>query len=158
MKEIDEQRRVVMKGAMAAGVMSVALSTGLLVPRIVLAAWPQAAFLSENFDKARTAITEGVAPQASDRVRIAVPDVAENGAQVPVEVTTDLDKVEKIVVMVEKNPRPMVAEYVLGEGCEPYVSVRVKVAESGPVVALVYAGGKVYSAQKSVTVAIGGCG
>lgn len=158
MNEFSEKRRLAVKGAMAVGAMSFAVSTGLLAPRVLLAAWPQAAFSTDKFDEAKNAITGGVAPEASDRVKIEAPDVAENGAQVPVEVTTDIENVEKIVLMVEKNPRPMVAEYVIGTGCEPYVSVRVKVAETCPVIAMVYAGGKIYSTQKAVKVAIGGCG
>lgn len=157
MNKINEKRRLVVKGAMAASAMGVVASTGFLIPRIVWAAWPAEAFSTDKFDVAKNAITGGVAPEASERVTIDAPDVAENGAQVPVEVTTDIENVEKIVVMVEKNPRPMVAEYVLGQGCETYVSVRIKVAETCPVIALVYAGGKIYSAQKSVKVAIGGC-
>lgn len=158
MNEINEKRRSVVKSAMAASALGVVASAGFLIPRIVWAAWPEEAFATDKFDVAKNAITSGVAPEASDRVSVDAPDVAENGAQVPVEVTTDLENVEKIVVMVEKNPRPMVAEYILGQGCESYVSVRIKVAETCPVTALVYAGGKIYSAQKTVKVAIGGCG
>lgn len=158
MDEINEKRRLVVKGAMAASAMGLAVSSGLVVPRISWAAWPQAAFSTDKYGEALNAITGGVTPEPSDRITLDAPDVAENGTQVPVEISTDIENVEKIVVMVEKNPRPMVAEYILGQGCEPYVSVRVKVAETCPVIALVYAGGKVYSKQKPVKVAIGGCG
>lgn len=144
------QRRALMKGMfVAAAVMA--------VPRWLFAARPDAAFDAKNADTAVNDIFGGQAIE-SDQIMLKIPDIAENGAVVPVTVSTDLADVEAIGVVVEKNPTPLAALFELTPQSVPEVSVRIKMGESSPVRAVVKAGGKLYSASKEVKVTIGGCG
>jgi len=99
----------------------------------------------------------GDSPEAGD-IKIKAPDIAENGAVVPVTVSTGLENVESISILAAKNGNPLIASFNLGEGAEPFVSTRIKMGATADVIALVKAGGKLYSAKKEVKVTIGGCG
>ena len=143
-------RRIFIRGVLA-------FSTALAFPRTLFAARPDTAFDATD---ASTVYTElfGDVPANSDRVKMKMPDIAENGAVVPVTVSTDLDKVESISIVVENNPTPLAAEFKLSPRSEATVSVRIKMGESSPVRAIVKADGKYYSTAKEVKVTIGGCG
>lgn len=143
-------RRLVLKGL-------VALSAMAAWPRLLWAARPNEAFLSDNAEQA-IADVYGQTPVASDRIKMKIPDIAENGAVVPVTVSTDLADVESISIVVVNNPTPFVASFDMGPRVLPSVSVRIKMGESSEVLALVKAGGKLYSTSKDVKVTIGGCG
>jgi sulfur-oxidizing protein SoxY len=151
------QRRTFLKGSLAASVAGVAAGAGLLVPGAVLADWNQAAFEAKDLNAAMTAIAGG-AGEASADISIKAPDIAENGAVVPVTVSTGMAAVESISLFASGNGTPLTSSYMLGEGAEGYVSTRIKMAKTSDVVALVKAGGKLYSAKKEVKVTIGGCG
>jgi sulfur-oxidizing protein SoxY len=129
----------------------------MAVPRWLFAARPDTAFNANDADTAVNDIFGGPATE-SDQVMLKIPDIAENGAVVPVTVSTDLADVEAIAVVVEKNPTPLAALFELTPQSVPEVSVRIKMGESSPVRAVVKAGGKLYSASKEVKVTIGGCG
>ncbi len=151
------QRRLFLRGSLAAGAAGVAASAGLLTPSAVLAAWPKAAFESKKAEDAIKAIGGG-APTESADIKIKAPDIAENGAVVPVTISTDMADVESISLVAEANPLPLVSSTMLGEGALPYIASRIKMGKTGNVVAVVKAGGKLYSAKKQVKVTIGGCG
>jgi sulfur-oxidizing protein SoxY len=87
-----------------------------------------------------------------------LPDVAENGASVPITITTTLKNVDKIAILVERNPYPLSAEFYLSLGVYPKVSARLKMAKSSNVVVVVEAEGKLYRKTKFVKVTVGGCG
>jgi sulfur-oxidizing protein SoxY len=116
----------------------------------------QLAFGSGSLEGALQAL--GVALDPSPKVRLAVPDFVDNGAVVPVEVTSELAGAQTIFVFSEANPFPLVARFSIPEGTDPYVSTRIKVAESCNVYALVQAEGRCFSAVKHTTVTVGGCG
>ena len=126
--------------------------------------WPEAraaenaalAFGSGSLEGALKAL--GAVLDPSPRVRLAVPDFVENGSVVPVEVTSELPGSQTICVFSEANPFPLVARFVVPEGTDPYVSTRIKVAESCNIYALVQADGRYFSAVKATTVTVGGCG
>lgn len=94
----------------------------------------------------------------STAVALDVPDIAENGAVVPVSVRSSIAATDTILVLLEKNPFPLAARYEILEDLEPDLSMRVKMAETADVIALVRAAGKVYRARREVKVTIGGCG
>jgi sulfur-oxidizing protein SoxY len=129
----------------------------LAAPRFLFAARPDAAFEAENADAAITGAFDGPATE-SDQIMLKIPDIAENGAVVPVTVSTDMADVEAIAVVVENNPTPLAAMFEMTPQSVADVSVRIKMGESSPVRAVVKAGGKLYSASKEVKVTIGGCG
>jgi sulfur-oxidizing protein SoxY len=94
----------------------------------------------------------------SDKIKIKAPDIAENGAVVPVSVTTSIDGVSSISLFADKNALPLTANFELGPGTEGYVSTRIKMGKTANVIAVVKAGDKLFSSSKEVKVTIGGCG
>lgn len=97
-------------------------------------------------------------PVDSTDIDLETPDIAENGAVVPVAVTSKIAGTNKIYIMIEKNPNPLAAAFVIPEGTEPFVQTRVKVAQTSPIYAVVEAGGKLYKASRETKVTLGGCG
>ncbi len=156
--KFDTKRRVFLKGSVAATSVGVALGAGLLTPGAVLAAWNKSAFEAKAIDKAIGAAAGSPTTTPSDKITIKAPDIAENGAVVPVSIKAGLDGVTSIALLVEKNANPLSAIFHLPEGTLPEVSTRVKMGKTSDVIAVVKAGGKLYSARKGVKVTIGGCG
>jgi Predicted secreted protein len=156
--KLDQKRRVFLKGSVAATTVGFAVGAGLLTPGTVLAAWNKSAFEAKAIDKAIGAATGNPTTTPSDKITIKAPDIAENGAVVPVSIVANLDGVDTIALLVEKNANPLSAIFHLPKGTLPDVSTRVKMGKTGDVVAVVKAGGKLYSARKGVKVTIGGCG
>lgn len=152
------KRRIFLKGALASGAVAVAVGAGLLTPRAVLAAWPESAFGAKNMADALAALLPGMTPEESADIAIKAPPIAENGAVVPVEVSTGIAGVESISIFAEGNNTPLTSRWILGPGAEPFVSTRLKMAKTSNVTVVVVAGGKAYQAQKEVKVTIGGCG
>ncbi len=152
------KRRIFLKGSVATGAVGMAISAGLLTPRMVLAAWPKAAFEATSVDAAVSGLFGSSTTTGSDQIKIKAPDIAENGAVVPITVETGVSGAESISVIAEKNAQPLAASFVLGAGAEGYVSTRIKMGKTAKVTAIVKAGDKLYSAGKEVKVTIGGCG
>ena len=151
-------RRILLKSSLAGGAVGAALGAGLLAPRTVLAAWPKEAFAAKQVPEALKALTGSDTTTPSDEIKIKAPDIAENGAVVPITISTDMDGIDSIAVVAAANPVPLVANFNLGEGALGFVSTRIKMGKTGDVVGVVKAGGKLYSARKPVKVTIGGCG
>jgi sulfur-oxidizing protein SoxY len=152
------QRRLFLKGSLAGGAVGVAVGAGLLAPQAVLAAaWPKAGFEAKKVEDAVRGAMGAAATEATDQITVKAPDIAENGAVVPVTVETGL-AAESIAIVAEQNPAPLAAMFEMGPGAEGFVSTRIKMGKTGDVVAVVKAGGQLYSARKGVKVTIGGCG
>jgi sulfur-oxidizing protein SoxY len=152
------KRRTFLKGTLAGSAIGVAVGAGLLSPRAVLAAWPKQAFQAKSAADALSAVYGMSGAPVSGEVSIKAPDIAENGAVVPITVQTGLDGVQSISVIAEKNPVPLIATYEMGPSTEGYVSMRIKMGKTSDVIAVVKANGKLYEARKAVKVTIGGCG
>ncbi len=150
-------RRNVLKGAGSAGAVAVAVAAGLLKPTQALAEWNKAAFEAKNVGDAMKGLGAG-APADSKDITIKAPDIAENGAVVPVEVSSSIAGTTNIAIFAEKNGTPLVGNYALTGGAQGYVSTRIKMGATSLVRAVVTAGGKTYTAAKEVKVTIGGCG
>ena len=135
----------------------IALGATLVMPKILFAARPDKAFEATDAGQAIADLFGGV-PADSDSVHMKIPDIAENGAVVPVTISTDLDNVESISVVVENNPTPLAASFEMSPTMVPNVSVRIKMGQSSMVRAIVKADGNLYSTAKEVKVTIGGCG
>ena len=129
----------------------------LFVAGSVHAAWPKNAFEAQESGTLIDMLA-GSKPAPSDAITITAPDIAENGAVVPISVSTTLEDVTRISIVVEQNPLPLTSTYDLTPDSVPYVSTRVKMSKTSNVVALVEAGGKSYSGVREVKVTIGGCG
>jgi sulfur-oxidizing protein SoxY len=152
------QRRSFLKGTLAGSAVAVAVGAGLLSPRSVLAAWPKAAFEAKNVEDAMNKLFGSAKNTPSGDIKIKAPDIAENGAVVPVSVNTSLGNVDSIAVIAEKNGTPLASNFKLGANAIPNVSTRIKMGKTSDVIAVVKANGKAYSARKNVKVTIGGCG
>lgn len=150
-------RRSFLKGTAASSMVGIAISAGLLTPRDVFAAWPKTGFEAKSVEGAVSALYQSSATTPSTDINIKAPDIAENGAVVPITVSTGLPA-EVITVVVEKNPQPLAANFVMGGGTVGYISTRVKMGKTSKLIAVVKAGGKLHSADKEVKVTIGGCG
>jgi sulfur-oxidizing protein SoxY len=119
--------------------------------------WNTAAFESKTMDEAYKALG-GTPAQSKDITFFSTPDIAENGAVVPIGVTSNVPKTESIAILIEKNPNMLAAQFDLPAGTEPSLTTRVKMGQSSNVYALVKADGKYYVASKEIKVTLGGCG
>ena len=150
-------RRNVLKGAAGASTVAIAIAAGLLKPTQAMAAWNAAAFEAKSVGDAMKGL--GVSsPADSKDIVIKAPDIAENGAVVPVEVTSNIAGTTGIAIIAEKNGTPLVGNFTLSGGALGFISTRIKMGQTSLVRAVVKAGGKSYTAAKEVKVTIGGCG
>lgn len=157
-ERVDGERRQVLKGTALAAALGITGIIELLYSPAALADYPEAGFKGETVDDVLKAMFDGAAPAESGDITIKAPDIAENGAVVPVSVKTNVPGVKSISIIVEKNPAPLAASFEMGEGAVADVSTRIKMGETSNVVALVETEGGLLSAQKEVKVTIGGCG
>lgn len=145
-------KRIMIKGGLA-----LLALTG--VPRMLLAAaWPQKTFGSKAAGEALVTLLGTDVTIPSDRIELKLPQIAENGAVVPVEINTTLEDVELIAIVVKNNPRPMAATFEIPAGTIPKIATRIKMGETSEVMAVVKTNDGIYSATKEVKVTIGGCG
>jgi sulfur-oxidizing protein SoxY len=155
---IDAKRRILLKGSLAAGTVGVAVGAGLLSPSLVLASWNEAAFHAKEKAEALKNLMGSDATETNDAIKIKAPDIAENGAVVPVTVETTMEGVKSIAIVASANQTPLIASFDLGESAVPFVSTRIKMAQTADVVAVVQTGDGLFSNAKEVKVTIGGCG
>lgn len=147
------RRTTLQFGSAAAALMA----AGLLHPLRALAAWNKAAFDAKTPTDAMKSM--GVANAAdSSGIVIEAPQIAENGAVVPIEVSSNIPGTTSLAVLIEKNPFPLAAKFNFKDGAMPYVKVNVRMGESSNVRVIAEAGGKHFTAVKEVKVTIGGCG
>ena len=135
--------------------LAILVGCGMLTSREARAA-DAAGFDAKTLDDALKAL--GSKPADSKEITIISPDIAENGAVVPIAVSSALAKTQEIYILVEKNPFPLAASFAFPDGTEPYVATRAKMGQSSNVYAVVKADGKLYSTFKETKVTLGGCG
>ena len=135
-----------------------AFAAGCLRPVYLLAAeWNKAAFDAKALADTMKNIGASSATD-SDQIQLKAPEIAENGAIVPVEITSRIPGTQTIYIVADKNPQPLVAIFEIQPGLEPFISTRIKMGESSKVRVLVKAAGKFYVTSQEVKVTIGGCG
>jgi sulfur-oxidizing protein SoxY len=145
-------RRALLKAGLA-------LAALAALPRTLLAAaWPEPAFKSTAAADALKGLFGTDQTTPSDQITLGVPTIAENGRVVPVEVSTSLENVQSISVVVENNPRPLAAHFELTPGVVPELQSRIKMGQSSDVMVVVKTDSGLYSTTKEVKVTIGGCG
>jgi len=147
-------RRSVLKAVFTGGAIA---GLGVMMPKVALAAWNKTAFDTDNQDTAMGALYDS-APAASAEVNLKAPDIAENGAVVPVTVSSALAGVQSIAVFVEGNPNPLAAQFMIPAGTKAEVSCRIRMGKTSAVTAVVETASGIFSASKEVKVTIGGCG
>jgi sulfur-oxidizing protein SoxY len=147
---IDNTRRMLLKGLMAAAALAAAPVWAFTRNK--------AAFEATEPDAALKALFGDKSVSESAEVSLKVPDIAENGAVVPVTIATSLAGVKSMSVVVAANPNPLSASFTLLEGANSEISTRIKMGESSDVIAVVETDAGLFSARKNVKVTIGGCG
>jgi len=147
-------RRSILK---AAGTISAAAAAVAAFPRAVFAAYSEKAFKNPKVEDSLNELFGGNATTPCGDVKLKAPDIAENGAVVPIEVSTSL-KADKIAFMVKENPNPLAIVADIPAGTEAMVKTRVRMGKTTQVTAVVSSNGKLYTASKEVKVTIGGCG
>lgn len=148
-------RRTVVKAIAVGGALA---GVSVLMPRLAMAAWTESAFKATDQNSAVNALFGSSTLEDSAEVTLKAPDIAENGAVVPVTVSSTMQGVESMSIFIEGNPNPLAAEFIIPAGTDADVSTRVRMGKTSRVTAVVKAGGKLYSASKEVKVTIGGCG
>jgi sulfur-oxidizing protein SoxY len=156
---IDSTRRLILKGAAMLALMGVAGIRFDLTPALAAAndKYPEDAFKQKSIDDTLK-LLYGKTAEPSDKVKLDAPEIAENGAVVPISVSSTLADVTSISILVAENPNALAASYKIPAGTIPNVANRLKMAKTSNVIAVVEAGGKLYSATKEVKVTVGGCG
>lgn len=125
--------------------------------RALAAVWNKPAFESQNVAGALQGLDATDIRPSSD-IFLQAPDFAENGAIVQIEVESRIPDTEAIAIISDKNPTPLIANFVFSDGAAPYIVTRIKMAETSELRAIVKAGSSYYSASRKVEVAVGGCG
>jgi len=152
-------RRLILQGAGLVAMVGLGNIPFSLAPALAAAndKYPDEAFKQKSDADAIKSLY-GKAPQATDKIKLDAPEIAENGSVVPVSMTTSLADVSSISFLVSENPVALVASYKIPAGTVPSVANRIKMAKTSNVMVIVEAGGKLYSATKEVKVTVGGCG
>jgi sulfur-oxidizing protein SoxY len=133
------------------------LSAIILAPINALAAiWNKAAFEAVKLDDA-SKILDINGETVSQQIQITAPDRAENGAIVQVEVQSNIANTEAIAILVEKNPTPLIANFMFSNGAEPFVVTRIKMAETSDIKVVVKAGNQYFTNSRNVVVLENGC-
>lgn len=154
---MNRLRRRILKAGGTAAALGAAAAAGVIPAREAAAAWNKAAFESKALADTLKSLGAANAAESKDIV-ITAPDIAENGAVVPIAVTSRIPNTESISIIAEKNPFPLAATFAVAQGADGYASVRIKMGQTSDVRAVVKAGGKFYTAAKEVKVTVGGCG
>ena len=144
-------RRILLKG-------SIAILALLSLPRALLAGgWPKEAFESTAASEALVKLLGTDQTTRSDEISLSTPLVAEDGTAVPILVSTTLQNVRSISIVVKNNPRPLAVSFDLPAGTLPDITCRIKMAETSEVMAVVYTDNGIFSTSTEVQVTLGGC-
>lgn len=154
-----ELRRQLLKGGVSAAFLSPLLASGLLVPTTVLAGeWQKSAFTARNVNDALKAYGSANAAESRD-ILITAPEIAENGAKVEVEVTSNIPNTRSLAIFADKNPTPLCSVIEFSEQVLPYVREQLKLSETTRIRVVAKTGdGKSHVAFREIKVTLGGCG
>jgi sulfur-oxidizing protein SoxY len=151
-------RRKLLRAVAIGSAYAATFAASWLRPIYLLAAeWSKKAFeakvLAETMESiGATSVVDSI------QILLKAPEIAENGAIVPVEITSRIPGPQSIYIIADKNPQPLVAIFDMEAGLEPFISTRIKMGESSRIRVLVKSGGKFYMTTQEVKVTIGGCG
>jgi sulfur-oxidizing protein SoxY len=158
--ELNQQRRSVLKGVISASTLALVATSGLLLPQRLLAHWPNDAFNAETVEDALLALLgqAEVADDSAVQFKVgAPPSYAVNGASVPIQIQSGLAKIERVAVLVDKNPFPLALSLEMTPAIKLPFKSMIKIAEDSEVIAVIRADGKLYKTSRFVEVDIGGC-
>ncbi|MDO9424471.1 MAG: thiosulfate oxidation carrier protein SoxY [Methylobacter sp.] len=154
---MTDNRRAFIKKSVALSAYSIIATSGLLSSSEATAKWLSDTSSTNSLQQTLKRLFKDQEIIASDKIDIQLPKIAVNGAAVPITVTSTLKDVESIAILVEKNPTPLAAKFELSPDLDPFVSTRLKIAESSEVMVIVETSEGFYSAGEKVIVTLGGC-
>jgi sulfur-oxidizing protein SoxY len=157
--KMNSQRRALLKKTFSASTLALVASSGLLLPQRLLAHWPSDAFTAEAVEDAILAImgqAEIVADETLSFSTLHPPKKTVSGDSVTVQIHSELDDIERIAILVENNPYPLVMSLDLTPAVKLPFKTRIKIAEDSSVIALARADGVLYTTKRFVSVEIGG--
>lgn len=154
---VNLARRNALKTGGSLGLLGFLAAVGLLQSGSAWAERNIHAFEAKTMDEALDALG-AILPENSTAIQLTAPEIAENGAFVPITVTSSFPRTEQILVLVDKNPTMLNANFILPEGTEGFITTRIKMGQTAMIVVLVKADGKFYRASREVKVTLGGCG
>ncbi|MEO9135090.1 MAG: thiosulfate oxidation carrier protein SoxY [Casimicrobiaceae bacterium] len=156
---MNTNRRRALKAGSAWTLVTIVAAAGWLKPGNAIAdGWNKAAFDTHSMDETMKALGGSTPVPSKDIVFFSTPDIAENGAVVPIGITSNVPKTESIAILIEKNPNMLAAVFDIPPGTDPSLSTRIKMGQTSNVYALVKADGKYYVTSKEIKVTLGGCG
>jgi sulfur-oxidizing protein SoxY len=156
----DQQRRRLLKNAISASTLALVAASGLLLPQRLLAHWPDNAFNAQTVEDALLALLGQTEVTHDNAVSFKVgspPSYAVNGAVVPIEVESNLMNIERIAILVDKNPFPLALSLDISPTVKLPFKSMIKIAEDSDVIAIIKANGKLYKTTRFVEIDIGGC-
>lgn len=154
----SNKRRHFLKVSITFGTYAATVMAGLLKPSVGFSAWSAKQFAETSYSDALLNLYQGQKLIESDKIKLKLPRIAENGAVVPITVSSSLEDIQRIDIIVEKNPVPLAARFELFQGTDAFVSGRLKMAETCDVIVVAHTKDKLFSHRKKVKVTIGGCG
>jgi sulfur-oxidizing protein SoxY len=157
---MNTNRRQALKTGGALSLLTLIAAAGWLEPGEAAAAesWNKGAFETHSLDETMKELGGSTPVPSNDIAFFATPDIAENGAVVPVGITSKVPQTESIAILIEKNPNMLAAVFDVPPGTDPSLSTRIKMGQTSNVYALVKANGKYYVTSKEIKVTLGGCG
>jgi len=156
---MNHARRQALRTGSGMSLLALVAAAGWLRPGEAAAeTWNKGAFATHSMDETLKALGGSPPAQSRDIAFVSTPDIAENGAVVPIGITSSVPKTESIAILIEKNPNMLAAVFDIPPGTDPALSTRVKMGQTSNVYALVKAEGKYYVASKEIKVTLGGCG
>ena len=156
---MDAGRRHALKRGGGVTLLALIAAAGWWKPGDAFAAeWNKSAFDTHSLDETMKALAGSAPVPSKDIAFFSTPDIAENGAVVPIGITSQVPNTQSIAILVEKNPNMLAAVFDIPAGTEPSLSTRIKMGQTSNVYALVKADGKYYVASKEIKVTLGGCG
>ena len=158
MKQVNQKRREALRQGSALSIFGLFVSAGLVSPSHAQGAWNQTAFTAKGVADVVKGLGGSATAPTKDVSWGSTPEIAENGAVVPIAIESKIPKTESISILVEKNPSSLTASFTIPPGTDPNVSTRVKMGETSMVHALIKSDGKYYVASREIKVTLGGCG
>jgi sulfur-oxidizing protein SoxY len=155
---MDTNRRQALKAGGAVSLLTLLAAAGWPGPAEAADGWNKNAFETHSMDETMKALGGAPPLPSNDITFVSTPDIAENGAVVPIGITSNVPKTESIAILVEKNPNMLAAVFEIPPGTDPSLSTRIKMGQTSNVYALVKANGKYYATSKEIKVTLGGCG
>jgi sulfur-oxidizing protein SoxY len=126
--------------------------------KISFAAWTSRDFSSNSYDEVIKQLFNSSSFFETEQLKVKLPQTAENGAVVPIIISSELDNIQRLYIMVEKNPTPLTAEFNFSSELAIYVTTRIKMAESSHVIVIAEQGERLLINRQWVNVVLGGCG